>query len=161
MKSWMFAVAAATIVAAVTLPKTADAQIYVREGVRYCFYHDGWHGPGWYRCGYRWRQGLGWGGGYDWGVGFGWHHKRHPGHHRAHDRYRGRQQSTQGGAPIRGPSQPIGSSVGPATSQPAGATIRGGTTTGSGSVPMGGTSASPSGGSPGGSGGATVGGKQR
>jgi hypothetical protein len=25
-----------------------------------CFYPDGWHGPGFYRCGYRLRAGEGW-----------------------------------------------------------------------------------------------------
>src|SRR5689334_8296085 len=25
-------------------------RVYVHEGRRYCFYFDGWHGPGWYRC---------------------------------------------------------------------------------------------------------------
>ena len=37
---------------------------------RYCFYWDGWHGPGWYWCGYAWRRGYGWGGGRGW---HGWH----------------------------------------------------------------------------------------
>jgi hypothetical protein len=36
------------------------------HGYRYCFYFDGWHGPGWYRCGYRLRRGHGWGGGPGW-----------------------------------------------------------------------------------------------
>jgi hypothetical protein len=40
--------------------------IYVVEGRRYCFYFSGWHGPGWYRCGYAFRRGLGWGGVYGW-----------------------------------------------------------------------------------------------
>lgn len=31
-------------------------------GRRYCWYFDGWHGPGWYWCGYAFRTGLGWGG---------------------------------------------------------------------------------------------------
>ena len=35
-------------------------------GRRYCWYDDGWQGPGWYWCGYRWRSGLGWGGGEGW-----------------------------------------------------------------------------------------------
>jgi hypothetical protein len=35
-------------------------------GRRYCWYPTGWHGAGWYRCGYRWRRGLGWGGVYGW-----------------------------------------------------------------------------------------------
>ena len=29
---------------------------------QYCFYEDGWHGPGWYVCGNAWRRGYGWGG---------------------------------------------------------------------------------------------------
>ena len=43
-------------------------------GHRYCWYFDGWRGPGWYWCGYRWRRGLGWGG------GEGWHGWSSPGH---------------------------------------------------------------------------------
>ena len=37
-------------------------------GNNYCWYDDGWMGPGWYWCGYAWNRGFGWGGGY------GWHH---------------------------------------------------------------------------------------
>jgi hypothetical protein len=37
-------------------------------GNNYCWYDDGWSGPGWYWCGYAWNRGFGWGGGY------GWHH---------------------------------------------------------------------------------------
>ncbi|MEZ5855775.1 MAG: hypothetical protein R3D67_13900 [Hyphomicrobiaceae bacterium] len=33
---------------------------------RYCFYLDGWHGPGWYRCGWHHRRGYGWGGPRGW-----------------------------------------------------------------------------------------------
>src|SRR4051812_38303735 len=40
--------------------------VYVVEGSRYCFYFDGWHGAGWYRCGYAFRRGHGWGGVYGW-----------------------------------------------------------------------------------------------
>ena len=36
----------------------------------YCWYYDGWHGPGFYWCGYAWHRGFGWGGGYGWR---GWH----------------------------------------------------------------------------------------
>jgi hypothetical protein len=43
-----------------------QAAVYVFEGRRYCFYYDGWHGPGWYRCGFAWRRGYGWGGVYGW-----------------------------------------------------------------------------------------------
>lgn len=39
---------------------------YVYGGRRYCFYPDGWRGPGFYWCGYRWRRGLGWGGPSGW-----------------------------------------------------------------------------------------------
>jgi hypothetical protein len=30
-------------------------------GRNYCFYVDGWHGPGRYWCGYAYRRGFGWG----------------------------------------------------------------------------------------------------
>src|SRR5215218_4718705 len=40
--------------------------VYVVEGRRFCFYFDGWHGAGWYRCGFANRRGLGWGGVYGW-----------------------------------------------------------------------------------------------
>lgn len=32
----------------------------------YCFYWDGWRGPGWYLCDYEWRYGYGWGGPSGW-----------------------------------------------------------------------------------------------
>ena len=34
------------------LVDTVAVRVYVHEGRRYCFYFDGWHGPGWYRCGF-------------------------------------------------------------------------------------------------------------
>ena len=40
--------------------------VFIIEGDRYCFYFRGWHGPGWYRCGFAWRRNLGWGGEYGW-----------------------------------------------------------------------------------------------
>jgi hypothetical protein len=43
-----------------------DAQVMVYRGRRYCFYINGWNGPGWYRCGYAWRSGFGFGGVYGW-----------------------------------------------------------------------------------------------
>jgi hypothetical protein len=43
---------------------------YAWGGQNYCWYPGGWHGPGWYWCGYAWRRGFGWGGGYGW---HGWH----------------------------------------------------------------------------------------
>ena len=39
---------------------------YIYGGRNYCWYDDGWHGPGWYWCGYRLRQGFGWGGERGW-----------------------------------------------------------------------------------------------
>ena len=48
-------------------------------GNNFCWYYDGWQGPGWYWCGYAWRRGYGWGG----GEGYhGWH--RGPGGFRPH-----------------------------------------------------------------------------
>jgi hypothetical protein len=43
-------------------------------GRRYCWYDDGWHGPGYYWCGYGYYQGYGYGGGEGW---HGWqdHHR--------------------------------------------------------------------------------------
>ena len=46
---------------------------FVWGGRDYCFYPDGWHGPGWYWCGYAFRRGLGWGGPH------GWHNWEHGG----------------------------------------------------------------------------------
>ena len=44
---------------------------FVYLGRNYCWYPDGWHGPGFYWCGYAWRSGFGWGGPIGWR---GWHH---------------------------------------------------------------------------------------
>jgi hypothetical protein len=52
--------------AADSIALTDHVAIYVYEGRRFCFYPDGWHGPGWYRCGFRTRVGLGWGGPVGW-----------------------------------------------------------------------------------------------
>ena len=43
-----------------------NVQVFWSHGRRYCWYDDGWHGPGFYWCGYAWRRGLGWGGGLGW-----------------------------------------------------------------------------------------------
>src|SRR4051812_37965224 len=85
LKSTVLALAAVATVAMATAPvrampntgaalrDAADATdmidktaLYVVGGRRYCFSFDGWHGPGWYRCGFAWRRGLGWGGVYGW-----------------------------------------------------------------------------------------------
>lgn len=39
---------------------------YRWAGREYCWYPDGWRGPGFYRCGYRLRVGYGWGGPVGW-----------------------------------------------------------------------------------------------
>jgi hypothetical protein len=53
---------------------------YIIDGRPYCFYFDGWQGPGWYRCGYSWRRGLGWGGAYGWqGWTYAPYERRHGG----------------------------------------------------------------------------------
>ena len=49
-------------------PLIENAQ-FVVGGRRYCFYSSGWHGPGWYWCGYSFRRGFGWGGQPDGVVG--------------------------------------------------------------------------------------------
>lgn len=82
--------------AADQLDPTANAQYFWR-GRRYCWYWDGWRGPGWYWCGYRWRRGYGWGGGYGW---HGWRHHGWRGHHRqwrGHRDMRGPRPGFRGG----------------------------------------------------------------
>jgi hypothetical protein len=44
---------------------------YFYAGRNYCWYPDGWHGPGFYWCGYAFRPGFGWGGPIGWR---GWSH---------------------------------------------------------------------------------------
>jgi hypothetical protein len=55
---------------------------FVYRHRRYCFYPNGWHGPGFYWCGYAWRRGFGWGG------PRGWHGWRVRPHHRHMQRQR-------------------------------------------------------------------------
>jgi hypothetical protein len=43
-----------------------DKAQYVWGGRRYCWYDDGWNGPGWYWCGRYLTPGFGWGGGVGW-----------------------------------------------------------------------------------------------
>ena len=73
-------------------------RVYVHEGRRYCFYFDGWHGPGWYRCGFAWRRGIGWGGVYGWNSWtYGPYERRH--HHGNWDgRHRGDRIGVESGA---------------------------------------------------------------
>ena len=47
-------------------------------GHNFCWYDDGWQGPGWYWCNYAWRSGYGWGGGDGWrGWNRGQWHQHH------------------------------------------------------------------------------------
>lgn len=45
---------------------------FIFGGRNYCFYNNGWNGPGFYWCGYASRRGLGYGGGAGWR---GWNHR--------------------------------------------------------------------------------------
>ena len=67
---------AAMRTAADSLKMTKNVQ-FIWDGRNYCWYDDGWNGPGWYWCGSYLVPGTGWGGGY------GWHHWRggHAGRH--------------------------------------------------------------------------------
>lgn len=72
------ALGAATPLAAAPLGATAGAGAaadaialdetvqYVWGGYNYCWYPNGWRGPGWYRCGFAFRRGYGWGGPMGW-----------------------------------------------------------------------------------------------
>jgi hypothetical protein len=53
---------------------TVEKVQYVYGGQSYCWYGNGWRGPGYYYCGYAFRTGLGWGGGIGWNNwgGGGW-----------------------------------------------------------------------------------------
>ena len=42
--------------------RLVEKTAYVLVGRDYCFYPEGWHGPGFYRCGYAFRRGYGRGG---------------------------------------------------------------------------------------------------
>ena len=67
---------------------------YVWGGRNYCWYPNGWRGPGWYWCGYHLRHGFGWGGGAGWR---GWHH----GGPRVHIQRPGPRHFYGGGGPRR------------------------------------------------------------
>ena len=77
-------------------------RVYVHEGRRYCFYFDGWHGPGWYRCGFAWRQGIGWGGVYGWNSwSYGPYERRHHRHGDWQDHRRGDRIGVESGSTTR------------------------------------------------------------
>lgn len=75
---------------------------YFYGGRNYCWYNNGWRGPGFYWCGYASRRGMGWGGGAGWR---GWDHRggqhfRGPPPHHGHGMYRGdRNPNWHGGGP--------------------------------------------------------------
>jgi len=60
---------------AVDMQVAQNFELNVFGGRHYCWYDNAWQGPGWYWCGYAWRNGYGWGGGYGWhnwhGGGYG------------------------------------------------------------------------------------------
>jgi hypothetical protein len=100
-------------------------------GRRYCWYDRGWHGPGFYWCGYAWRRGVGWGGPVGWR---GWHRGR-PGHAIGRPRpgrppVAGRPGRPSVGAPGRRPS--AGASGRPGGGRPSGGGGRGGGSRGGG-----------------------------
>ncbi len=77
------AAASGTRVGLDTLRPLQNVQAYYWGGRQYCWYDDGWRGPGWYWCGYAWRRGYGWGGVYGW-HGWGGGHVRRE--YRRHER---------------------------------------------------------------------------
>jgi hypothetical protein len=78
------------------LVDTVAVQVYVHEGRRYCFYFEGWQGPGWYRCGFAWRRGLGWGGVYGWNSwSYGPYERRHHHHGNWQQHHRDHQGNWQ------------------------------------------------------------------
>jgi hypothetical protein len=45
---------------------TLDKVQFIIGSQQYCWYPNGWRGPGFYLCGYAFRRGFGWGGPYGW-----------------------------------------------------------------------------------------------
>ena len=86
---------AAMHTAADSLKMTENVQFFWR-GHNYCWYDDGWNGPGWYWCDMYLQRGIGWGGGY------GWHNWR-GGHPRSY--YQGSRGGHDGGKAVTRSSQ--------------------------------------------------------
>src|SRR5260370_28631184 len=59
-------VQAAPFGAAIEDLDTVETAQFVFQGRSYCWYVNGWNGPGWYWCGYAWQVGVGWGGAAGW-----------------------------------------------------------------------------------------------
>ncbi|MGA8612223.1 MAG: hypothetical protein WB760_10990 [Xanthobacteraceae bacterium] len=77
---------------------------FIWLGHNYCWYDDGWNGPGWYWCDQYLTPGIGWGGGY------GWHHWRggHPGGRVGHPSARVAHPTTRVAHPTARVSHPGG-----------------------------------------------------
>ena len=99
------------------------AAVYIVEGRPYCFYFDGWHGAGWYRCGFAHRRNLGWGGEYGWQ---GWNYRP------AEKRYGHSGTTVREGTTVRSKSTVREKTEGPSKDVGGGTTIRR-STTGAGS----------------------------
>ena len=100
------------------------AAVYIVEGRPYCFYFDGWHGAGWYRCGFAHRRNLGWGGEYGWQ---GWSYGP------AEKRYGHRGTTVREGTTVRSKSTVREKTESPSKDVGGGTTIRR-STTGAGSA---------------------------
>jgi hypothetical protein len=100
------------------------AAVFIVEGRRYCFYFDGWHGAGWYRCGFAHRRNLGWGGEYGWQ---GWSYGP------AEKRYGHGGTTVREGTTVRSKSTVREKTEGPSKDVGGGSTIRR-STTGAGSA---------------------------
>jgi hypothetical protein len=85
MRQWIYATATSVLLALLggqanalpvdrftptAIPSDVEQAQFFFGGQNYCWYDDGWRGPGFYWCGYAWRRGFGWGGGVGW---HGWH----------------------------------------------------------------------------------------
>ena len=159
---------------------TVAVQVYVHEGRRYCFYFEGWQGPGWYRCGFAWRRGLGWGGVYGWNSwSYGPYERRHHHQgnwqdHRRGDRIGGESGSTRSKSSVETRTRTrtttgaqsntrVRSTTGQSNSRVRSTTGRGGADvqSGGGAKIQGGGNATPSGGSGGASVGGSAGGEKK
>src|SRR5664280_91488 len=88
-----------------------NVQIYYLDGRQYCWYDNGWHGPGWYWCDNYLTYGIGWGGGYGWHGWRGGHrgdlreHRRHDDHKKPLSVYKGTNKY-KGTSVYKGTSKP-------------------------------------------------------
>ena len=79
------------------------AQYYsLDDNSNYCWYNNGWQGPGWYLCGDAWLNGFGWGGPYGWNGWGGGNRIRRHGSHGIGVWHPGAPNKVFGGAPSPG-----------------------------------------------------------